>query len=178
MPISSEGRSREALYRALSRAYDFALVSKAEPGDYAELLEESGVKAQARAPMTPIAKLVFGVDCDKARLTEYAAALSYAERQNVGLGGFLEFIETQAGGLKALVAAERQARKPEPKTDTRTDKAREKLRTVRTVALDSIDSGEEFALVLTRRSGSGVHEAIAVVDDAALVERAIRQLGS
>lgn len=174
----SEGRSREALYRALSRAYDFALVSKAEPGDYAELLEESGVKAQARAPMTPIAKLVFGVDCDKARLTEYAAALSYAERQNVGLGGFLEFIETQAGGLKALVAAERQARKPEPKTDTRTDKAREKLRTVRTVALDSIDSGEEFALVLTRRSGSGVHEAIAVVDDAALVERAIRQLGS
>jgi len=174
----SEGRSRETLYRALSRAYDFALVSKAEPGDYAELLEESGVKAQARAPMTPIAKLVFGVDCDKARLTEYAAALSYAERQNVGLGGFLEFIETQAGGLKALVAAERQARKPEPKTDTRTDKAREKLRTVRTVALDSIDSGEEFALVLTRRSGSGVHEAIAVVDDAALVERAIRQLGS
>jgi hypothetical protein len=174
----SEGRSRETLYRALSRAYDFALASKAEPGDYAELLEESGVKAQARAPMTPIAKLVFGVDCDKARLTEYAAALSYAERQNVGLGGFLEFIETQAGGLKALVAAERQARKPEPKTDTRTDKAREKLRTVRTVALDSIDSGEEFALVLTRRSGSGVHEAIAVVDDAALVERAIRQLGS
>jgi hypothetical protein len=174
----SEGRSREALYRALSRAYDFAIVSKAEPGDYAELLDESGVKAQARAPMTPIVKLVFGIDCDKARLTEYAAALSYAERQGVGLGGFLVFIETQAGGLKALVAAERQARRPEPKADSKTEKAREKLRTVRAVALDSISSDEEFALVLTRRSGAGVHEAIAVVEDAALIERAIRQVGA
>ena len=44
--------------------------------DYAELLEESGIKAQARAPMTPIVKLVFGIDYDKARLTEFAAALS------------------------------------------------------------------------------------------------------
>ncbi len=174
----SEGRSRDALYRALARAYDFAIGAKAEPEDYAELLEESGVKAQTRAPMTPIVKLVFGVDCDKARLTEYAAALSYAERQRVELGGFLAFIEAQAGGLKALVAAERQARRPEPKADTKTEKAREKLRTVRPVALDSIDSAEEFALVLTRRSGSGVHEAIAVVEDASLVERAIRQLGA
>jgi hypothetical protein len=174
----SEGRSRDALYRALARAYDFAMVAKAEPKDYAELLEESGVKAQTRAPMTPIVKLVFGVDCDKARLTEYAAALSYAERQRVELGGFLAFIEAQAGGLKALVAAERQARRPQPKADTKTEKAREKLRAVRPVALDSIDSGEEFALVLTRRSGSGVHEAIAVVEDASLVERAIRQLGA
>jgi hypothetical protein len=174
----SEGRSRDALYRALARAYDFAIVAKAEPEDYAELLEESGVKAQNRAPMTPIVKLVFGVDCDKTRLTEYAAALSYAERQTVELGGFLAFIEAQAGGLKALVAAERQARRPEPKADTKTEKARENLRTVRPVALDSIDSGEEFALVLTRRSGSGVHEAIAVVEDASLVERAIRQLGA
>ena len=51
------------------------------PEEYAELLEESGVKAQARAPMTPIVKLVFGIDYDKARLTEFAAALSYAQRQ-------------------------------------------------------------------------------------------------
>jgi hypothetical protein len=162
----------------LSRAYDFAVTSKSEPDDYAELLEESGVKAQVRAPMTPIVKLVFGIDCDKARLTEYAAALSYAERQGVGLGAFLAFIEAQAGGLKGLVAAERQARRPEPKTDTKTDKARENLRTARPVALDSISSDEEFALVLTRRSNGGVHEAIAVVEDPALVERAIRQLGA
>ena len=52
------------------------------PQEYAELLEESGVKAQARAPMTPIVKLVFGIDYDKARLTEFAAALSYAQREH------------------------------------------------------------------------------------------------
>ncbi|HWI76024.1 MAG TPA: hypothetical protein VNS53_02945 [Sphingomicrobium sp.] len=174
----AEGRTRDALYRALSRAYDFALAAKVEPEDYAELLAESGVKAQARAPMTPIVKLVFGIDCDKARLTEYAAALSFADRQDIELGGFLAFIEAQAGGLKALVAAERQARRPEPKSDTKTEKARENLRTARPVALDTINSDEEFALVLTRRSDGGVHEAIAVVEDPALVERAIRQVGA
>jgi hypothetical protein len=177
---AADGRSREALYEALSRAYDFAFVSKSEPADYAELLEESGVKAQVRAPMTPIAKLVFGIDCDKARLTEYAAALSYADRHGVELGGFFAFIDAQAGGLKALVAAERLARRPEPKPkpDTKTEKARERLRSAHPVALEAIDTNEEFALVLTRRCNGGVHEAIAVVEDPALVERAIRQLGA
>jgi hypothetical protein len=174
----AEGRTREALYQALSRAHDFALVSREEPEDYAELLEESGVKAQARAPMTPVVKLIFGVDCDKARLTEYAAALSYAEREGIPLGGFLAFIEGHAGGLKALVAAERQARRPAPKADTKTEKAREQLRSARPIALDTVSSEEEFALVLTRRSGTGQHEAIAVVDDPTLVERAIRRVGA
>ena len=171
----AEGRSREALYRALASAYDFALASKDEPEDYAELLEESGMKAQARAPMTPIVKLVFGIDYDKARLTEYAAALSYAERRQVEAGGFLAFIEGQAGGLKALVAAERQARRPEPKPDTKTEKARERLRTARPLSLGDLPADDEFALVLTRRSQTRGHEAVAVVDDPALVERAIRR---
>lgn len=172
---SAEGRSRSALYQALSRAYDFAVASRSEPEDYAELLEESGMKAQARAPMTPIVKLVFGIDHDKARLTEYAAALCNAERQHIELGGFLTLIEAQTGGLKALVAAERLARRPAAKPDTKTEKAREQLRSARPLALGDIDSDEEFALVLTRRSSSGIHEAVALVDDPALVERAIRR---
>lgn len=172
---TAEVRSREALYRTLSFAYDFALASQDSHEDYAELLEESGVKAQARAPMTPVVKLVFGVDYDKARLTEYAAALAYAERQSVESRGFLAFIEAQAGGLKALVAAERQARRPEPKPDTKTEKAREQLRSAGPLSLENIRSDEEFALVLTRRSDDGHHEAVALVDDPALVERAIRR---
>jgi hypothetical protein len=174
---AAEGRSRDALYRALSRAYDFALATRQAPDDYAELLEESGVKAQARAPMTPVVKLVFGINCEKARLTEYAAALSYADRQGVGAGGFLGFIEGQAGGLKALVAAERQARRPEPRPDTKSDKARERLRAASPLAPEAIASDHEFALVLTRRTNNGQHEAIAVVDDSSLVERAIRRVG-
>jgi hypothetical protein len=172
---AAEGRSRAALYRALAFAYDFALSSKDSPDDYAELLDESGMKAQARAPMTPVVKLVFGIDYDKARLTEYAAALSYAERQKIGFGGFLGFIEAQAGGLKALVAAERRERRPEPRTDTRTATALERLRVAPTVSLNAISGDEEFALVLTRRSGDGSHQPVAIVDDRALVERAIRR---
>jgi hypothetical protein len=172
---AGEGRTRVSLYRALALAYDFALASQQNPDEYAELLEESGVKAQARAPMTPIVKLVFGVDYDKARLTEFAAALSYAQRQDIGLGAFKDFIEKQPGGLKALVAAERQARRPEPKADTQGEAARAKLRAARPISLADVPAGEEFAVVVTRRGPDGSHEPVAILDDEALIERAIRR---
>ena len=135
------------------------------------------MKAQARAPMTPIAKLVFGVDYDKTRLTEFAAALSYAQRQEIEAGGFLKFIESQAGGLKALVAAERQARRPEPKPDTRGEAARARLRKAAPLALEAVALQGEFTLVLARRAAEGGIEAIALLDDEAMVERAIRRAG-
>jgi len=168
------GRTRSALYRALSLAYDFALAAQDNAEDYAELLEESGVKAQARAPMTPIVKLVFGIDYDKARLTEFAAALSYALRQDVAAGAFEDLIQKQSGGLKALVAAERQARRPDSKPDTKGEIARTRLRAAPSIALDQVPADEEFALVLTRRGPDGRHELVAVVEDEALGERAIR----
>ena len=171
---AGEGRTRSALYRALALAYDFALTAQGHPDEYAELLEESGVKAQTRAPMTPIVKLVFGIDYDKARLTEFAAALSFALRQDVMLGEFQGFIEKQPGGLKALVAAERQARRPEPKPDTKGELARARLRTAPPITLAQVSAEEEFAVVITRRSADGQHEPVAIVDDEALIERAIR----
>lgn len=170
-----EGRTRASLYKALSLAYDFAVAAAQNPDEYAELLEESGVKAQARAPMTPVVKLVFGADYDKARLTEFAAALSYAERQKLEAGGFEDLIEKQPGGLKALVAAERQARRPDAKVDSKIEVARARLRTAPSISLTDLPIEEEFALVVTRRSPDGTHEAIAVVHDEALIERAIRR---
>ena len=172
---AGEGRTRTALYKALSLAYDFAVAADQSPDEYAELLEESGVKAQARAPMTPIVKLVFGIDYDKARLTEFAAALSFARRQDIEQGGFQTFIEKQAGGLKALVAAERAARRPEAKADTKTETARAQLRSAPALSLADVPATDEFALVLTRRGADGTHEPVAVVDDEALVEKAIRR---
>lgn len=172
---AGEGRTRSALYRALSLAYDFALAAQQNPNDYSELLEESGVKAQARAPMTPIVKLVFGIDYDKARLTEFAAALSYAFRQQVALGDFQDLIEKQPGGLKALVAAERQARRPEAKADSQGEVARARLRTASPISLEDVPADEEFAVVVTRRGADGRHEAVAIIADEALVERAIRR---
>jgi len=172
---TADGRSRAALYRALSLAYDFAVAALANPGDYAELLEESGVKAQARAPMTPIVKLVFGIDYDKARLTEFAAALSYAQRQQVSSGGFQQLIDQQPGGLKALVAAERDARRPEPRPDTKGEAARAKLRSAPSITLADVPAADEFAIVITRRGADGTHEPVAIVDDESLIERAIRR---
>ena len=170
---SADGRSRAALYRALSVAYDFAIAAQQSGDDYADLLEESGVKAQTRAPMTPIVKLVFGIDYDKARLTEFAAALSYAQRCSIELGGFQQYIEQQSGGLKALVAAERDARRPEPKADSRGEAARARLRQAPALALCELAIDDEFAVVVTRRSADGGHEPVAVVNDETLIERAI-----
>jgi hypothetical protein len=125
--------------------------------------------------MTPIVKLVFGIDYDKARLTEFAAALSFARRQGVDLGGFQQFIEKQPGGLKALVAAERAARRPDARADTKGETARAQLRAAPPLSLQDVPASNEFALVLTRRGPDGHHEPVAFVDDEALIERAIRR---
>ncbi len=172
---AADGRSRIALYRALGMAYDFSIACQRVPNDYAEILDDAGVKAQARAPMTPIVKLVFGADYDKARLTEFAAALSYAGRRQIGFGGFQNFVETQIGGLKRLVAEERDARRPADKVDDRGDKARAALRAAAAVALADLPTNGEFALVLTRRGADGVHQPVAVVSDDKMLDRAIRR---
>jgi hypothetical protein len=174
----ADGRSRVALYRALAMAYDFAIAAKRVPEDYAEILDDAGVKSQARAPMTPIVKLVFGVDYDKTRLTEFAAALSYAERQDVDFGGFQSFLEAADGGLKGLVAAERKARRPEGASEDKADTGRAALRRASPIALSQLPTNEEFALVLTRRNADGYHEVVQLVADASMLDRAIRRAAS
>ena len=174
---AADGRSRAALYRALSLAYDFAVATRRVPDDYAELLDDAGIKAQARAPMTPIVKLVFGADYDKARLTEFAAALAHAERCDVDFEGFLPFIESFQGGLKGLVAAERDARRPEPRVDTRGDRARVRLRGTSAQPLGALAGNDEFTLVLVRRDANGKVEPVAAVADLSLLEKALHRLG-
>jgi hypothetical protein len=170
-----DGRSRAALYRALGMAYDFAVAAKRVPDDYAEILDDAGVKAQARAPMTPIVKLVFGVDYDKTRLTEFAAALSYAERENVDFGEFQDFVEKAEGGLKGLVAAERKARRPDQPAEDKLELGKAALRAAQTISLPQLQTNQEFALVLTRRNADGVHEVVELVADSAMLDRALRR---
>jgi len=173
---AADGRSRQALYRALAEAYDFACAAADAPDEYQRLMEDSGIVPQARAPMTPVVKLVFGADHDKARLTEYAAALSYASRQGVERGGFLDFIEGTDGGLKGLVEAERQLRRPEgqPAGDWR-ERVATRLRTAEPRPLDSLAGNGEFALVLVRRDATGAVAPIAAVSDAALLDKALKK---
>ena len=113
----SEGRSRHALYRALSVAYDVALAAESDKDGYAILIAEAGIVPQARAPMTPIVKLVFGRDYDRKRLTEFAAVLTHARRLCLAAGQVERWLPGLAGGIKGVIAAERGERRPALKVD-------------------------------------------------------------
>ena len=143
------------------------------PEDYAELLEESGVKAQARAPMTPIVKLVFGIDYDKARLTEFAAALSFAQRERDRGRRFRRTSSKGSpAGSRRWSPPSAQARRPSRADTQRRSGPRQAARRARRSRWPTLPADEEFALVVTRRGADGAHEAVAIVDDEALVERA------
>jgi hypothetical protein len=148
--LLADTRSRAALYRALARAYDFALAADEEPDAYAELLAIAGLTVQARAPMTPIVKLVFGSDYDKTRVTEFAAVLTAAKREGIAAGELAEHLDALPGGIKALVAAERAQRapksRPAPRPVNRAPIAR--------VALP-IESAAGDLVVLLARAGEG-----------------------
>lgn len=179
----SEDRSRSALYAAVSRAYDFSLAAQAAPDDYAELIAESGLAVQERAPMTPVVKLVFGHDYDKTRLTEYAAVLTHAHRMQLHRGTLADFLGETEGGLKAVVNAERRLRREERGQVVEDDAAvraalAEKLRALEAITLEALDgAGPEFALVLIRRDEIGCAELLAELpEDIAQIERAARKL--
>ncbi|RDE05929.1 hypothetical protein [Sphingomonas aracearum] len=170
---AADTRSRAALYRALSRAHDFAIAAGEDPDGYVALRDAAGITAQARAPMTPIVKLVFGADYDKTRVTEFAAVLSHAERHGVPAGELAAFLDAQEGGIKGVVKAERAARtparraKPAPSLDNRPALA--------TVKLDSGRAQGEYLVLLARAHGDGVEIMAAIADDPALTDRALRR---
>ena len=173
--FAGEQRSRAALYRALGLAYDFALAADADPESYAELLADAGIKVQARAPMTPVVKLVFGPGYDKTRLTEFAAALSWAWREGVEQGGLVAALEAHDGGLKGMVQAERRARRPQPRPDW-AEEIRDRLRTAPAFAHVEleVDTEDEFVLLVARRE-QGRLAIVAPVADRKLTDQAIRK---
>jgi len=172
----AEGRSRAKLYRALGLAYDFALVADARPDEYAELLADSGLKAQDRAPMTPIVKLVFGIDYDKTRLAEFGAALSYARKQGLGVGAFTPWLEAFPGALKGIVAAERAERNPARKIKAVEPVNVDKARTMPALGVIQMEADSEFVVLVARRIDDGHVAVIGRAGDDALVDRALRTL--
>lgn len=174
----SESRSRQFLYRALSLAYDFAAVADHRAEEYAELLSDNKIVAQARAPMTPIVKLVFGIGYDKTRLAEYGMALSHGRRLGVGIGGFQAALESHPGGLKGMVYAERAERRPAPKATTEAgNAARDLARTMAPKMIIESPGEEEFVLLVARRVDQG-HVGVlgALPEDNAMVQKALRAL--
>lgn len=181
--LTSEDRTRNALYDAIGRAYDFSLAASEAPEDFDELLADAGLSMQDRAPMTPVVKLVFGADYDKTRLTEYAAALSHARRLALPRGALGEFLRSAEGGLKGVVKAERALRREESgKAADPAKNPREilaaKLREMPAIQIGEIEPyGGEFALVMIRRSEAGEVAILGEVpEDSALLEKAARKL--
>lgn len=172
-------RTRDALYQAIGRAHDFALVAAKNAGDYTEILSDAGLAVQERAPFTPIVKLVFGAGYDKTRITEIAAALQFADRNAVQMGGFADILAKYDGGLKGVVAAERRARKVAAGQHVAAVPAdpRPRLRNARARDLSEFaGSGEEFVLLVARRDAQGNVAIVGAVDaDAAMTEKALRK---
>jgi hypothetical protein len=172
-------RTREALYQAIGRAHDFALVASKNREDYAEIVSDAGLTVQERAPFTPIVKLVFGAGYDKTRLTEFATALQFADRNAVPMGGLAEVLANFDGGLKGIIAAERRAKKVAAGQHVAAVAAdpRPRLRSARARDLSEFaGSGEEFVLLVARRDADGNVAIVGAVEaDAAMTEKALRK---
>ncbi len=172
-------RTRDALYQAIGRAHDFALVAARNPKDYAELLGDAGLVVQERAPFTPIVKLVFGAGYDKTRLTEFSTALQFANRNAVQMGKLAEILAGYDGGLKGIIAAERRAKKVASGQHVAVmpSDPRPRLRSARARDLSEFaGAGEEFVLLVARRDANGNVAIVGSVEgDAALTEKALRK---
>ncbi|CAN5396250.1 hypothetical protein BH09PSE3_BH09PSE3_28490 [soil metagenome] len=173
---NADSRGRAALYHALGQAYDFALLADVRGAEYAELLEDTKIVAQERAPMTPVIKLVFGADYDKTRITEFAAALSYAKRHALPAGGMRHFLDQYPGGLKAVVAAERRERRPADKP-VKADMTREAARALEAQAILTLPGDDEFIVLIARRIDGERVAVIGVVDgDKPMLDRALKAI--
>ncbi|MGV1681576.1 PAS domain-containing protein [Sphingopyxis sp. NJF-3] len=170
--IAADSRSRSALYQAVGKAWDFALVAEAQPEAFAALLEDAGLSAQERAPMTPVVKLVFGANYDKTRLAEYACVLGHARAEGVGRGQLATYLDRYPGGLKGLVKDARARRKPAAEEDA-AGTTLDALRCAHPAVILEHDAGDAEFVVLIARAMPGGHIGIVAkaADDAALVAR-------
>lgn len=179
-----DSRSRAALYETLSLGYDFHLVSQRRQEAYQDLLEKTGISVQTRAPVTPIVKLIFGQAYDKTRVTEYAAALGYADREGVPQGEFQAFVESFEGGIKAMVKAERAARNSARGNHVidQLEAAKTTLRSrpaLMTLDADAVSAGgdDEFVLMVARRDASGGYAVLdAVKTGKSTLEAALKKV--
>lgn len=171
--LAADSRSRSALYQAVGKAWDFALAAEARPEAFAELLDDAGLAAQERAPMTPVVKLVFGADYDKTRIAEYACVLGHAKDEGLGRGALAAYLDRYPGGLKGLVKDARARRKPVSEGSDKGDAKLDALRSAQPALILEHDAGDAEFVVLIARAMPGGHIGIVAkaADDAALVAR-------
>src|SRR3546814_13041329 len=119
---------------------------------------------QARAPMTPVVKLVFGANYDKTRLAEYACVLGLAKDEGVGRGELAAYLDRYPGGLKGLVKDARARRKPAGDTAS-PDTGLHALPTVDPAGLLENDARDAELVVLIAGAMSGRAIGLAATAD-------------
>ena len=170
--IAADNRSRSALYQAVGKAWDFAIAAEDQPDAFAALLDDAGLKAQERAPMTPVVKLVFGATYDKTRLAEYARVLSHAKEEGIARGALATYLDRYPGGLKGLVKDARKRRKPVAAEES-SETGLTLLRKAQPALILEHDAGDAEFVLLIARAMPGGHVGIVAkaADDPALVAK-------
>ena len=179
--VHMDSGNRNSLYDALASALALYEGAQDNRPAYEAMLGEAGLREQSRAPFTPSLKLVFGASYDKTRLTEYAAALSYAVRNGKTSSDISEFLKSMPGGIKGCVHEERAFKRGQAGTPAhnRQQEAEDKLRHLERVPLKDISPNDEFCLILARRKDGGGVEALGCPDvSKATLDTAVRQLAS
>jgi len=179
--VHMDNGNRASLYAALASALALYEGAQENAAAYGEILENAGLRAQARAPYTPALKMVFGPDYDKTRITEYAAAISYGVRRGQTSASLADFLAATPGGIKGCVQEERSLKRREAGTSahSRQQEAAEILREQPAVPLSDIDSEDEFCLLLARRDKNGGVEVLGRPDISKVtLDATVRQLAS
>lgn len=177
-----EARTRAALYDALGCLYDLSLVADMHPQEYLDLLEREGIEPAERAPRVALAKLVFGKDYDKTRLSEYASVISYCHHRNIEPGKAAQYINDTEGGIRQIVAMERLLRggvvdeRATPEREAPRKTIAKRLAQFPPRGLDLLEgAGDEYVLVIARRNPEGVACLLGEVPrDIGLLEKAAR----
>ena len=105
---STEQRARTALYRVIGLAYDVLLATDAGA---VETMRAGLATRGTRLRIAATVRAIFGNDEPAHRRSDYAAALSHGLRIGIGPGALRMLLERRDGGLRAIVADERQARR-------------------------------------------------------------------
>jgi hypothetical protein len=172
-----EARSRDALYQAISGAYNLL---RAAAGDRAgfDILAAGMLTGD---PARTAARLVFGAGYEKTRLSEIVTLVAHAQQLKLPHGGLYALLTAAPGGIKALVAEARRLRGGTAGVTAPRQLSRALAGRLRRIAplatADAIPNGREFGLVVARRNPDGTLAMIGNAGgDVRLLERAAKRL--
>ncbi len=163
----ANARTREGLYGILACAMDIRHASLQDMGAFQEMLRENGLSAQARAPFTPIIKLLLGRGYDKTRVAEYSTALQFAERHGLKGASLRSFFQGLPGGIKGCVRMERSIRKVSrgEAADPALAAALKWLEGQPAKGQASVPSDEDYVFLLAKKGhDEGIYDVIRKVD--------------